>query len=294
MNSDIDVLPAGALDAMTRGEIDIQIATAKRYPRNIPSIKSRLREMATLDAETAEECVYRLPSRKNRDGEEGKPIEGPSIRLAEIAVAVWGNIRAATRITSMGERTVVAQAVVIDLETNVAMTVEAQRSIVNRYGKRYGDDMINVTAAAAQSIALRNAVFKVVPKAIVKPVADECKRFAVAEQERREAEEAAARKSGKSNVDSRKAAVQYFVGLGASEDEALGLVGAKSVDDLTPNNVVALRQIAGSIQRGEFTLADAIERSSGDRKGPEKSKRPPDDYGTLFDGGREPGGDDDK
>src|SRR4051812_48501652 len=71
----------------TRAEVDIQISTAKRYPRSIRNFKQQALEMATFDEETAEGCFYSLPRG-------GKPIEGPSARLAEIVLSAWGNVRA--------------------------------------------------------------------------------------------------------------------------------------------------------------------------------------------------------
>ena len=61
----------------------------------------------------------------------------------------------------------VAEAIAHDLETNIAVSVEARRSIITKTGQRYPEHMINTTAMAALSIAERNAILKVIPKGLV-------------------------------------------------------------------------------------------------------------------------------
>src|SRR6185436_14130544 len=81
---DVTGSPLSVLETQTRGEIDMQISTAKKWPRSIKKFKETAAEMATLDEDTAAACIYALP----RDG---KTIEGPSARLAEIILSAWGN-----------------------------------------------------------------------------------------------------------------------------------------------------------------------------------------------------------
>jgi hypothetical protein len=167
------------LDAITRSEIDMQIATAKRYPRNIARVKANILAMATLDEDTAAACFYSL-DRKGEGGKKGL-IQGPSIRMAEIAMTQYQNLRAATR--GLGEtedgRFVRELGVCHDVENNVMVAREVRRRITNRDGRRYGDDMVGVTMAAAAAIALRNAVFTIVPRAIIKPAYEAAKDVAL-------------------------------------------------------------------------------------------------------------------
>jgi hypothetical protein len=164
-----DNLPAElteAVDAslavgLSRAEIDTQIATARRYPRQISRVAQSILSLATLDEETAEESMYALPRG-------GKPIQGPSIRFAEIVKTSYGNCRAAARVVHVDrvEKVVIAEGVFHDLETNTATRAEVRRRICDKYGKLYKDDMIIVTGNAACSIALRNAILGGVPKAL--------------------------------------------------------------------------------------------------------------------------------
>ena len=48
------VIEATALEVLNRSEIDIQIATAKQYPRDLKKVLGNIRAFATLDEETAE------------------------------------------------------------------------------------------------------------------------------------------------------------------------------------------------------------------------------------------------
>ena len=147
-------MPAPTLAmSLARAEIDQQIATAHAYPRSIDRAKKNILTLATLDEETAEECIYALPRG-------GKPIKGPSARFSEIIASQWGNCRVAARVTHVDrtEKFVEAEGVFHDLETNTAWSAKVRRRISDKHGKLLSDDMIIVTGNAACSIAKRNAV----------------------------------------------------------------------------------------------------------------------------------------
>jgi len=160
------IIDVGASQIMEPGEtsvasaeIDRQIATAKRYPRSIERFRSSVRNLATLNEEVAEQCLYAMPRA-------GKTIEGPSIRFAEIVLAAWGNCRVASEVVGEDEAFVKARGLFWDLETNSAIGFEVRRRITDKYGKRYDVDLIGVTGAAASAIARRNATLNGVPKAL--------------------------------------------------------------------------------------------------------------------------------
>ena len=75
-----------ALEAVDRASIDIQIATAKQYPRSVDKALKEALTLATLDEETAASMFYVLPRA-------GKRIEGPFDlpSLAPIAKAAGSN-----------------------------------------------------------------------------------------------------------------------------------------------------------------------------------------------------------
>jgi len=160
---------ANALEQMERANIDIQIATARAYPRSMKKFYARAEAMVTLDETTAASCLYRRPVGK--EGNQMKYAEGESIRLAEIVASCFGNIRVAGMITEMTPRYVKALGVAHDLETNTAYRAEVVESTVTRNGVPFSERMRVVVAKAAQSKAIRDAIFRIVPKSLCKPLA---------------------------------------------------------------------------------------------------------------------------
>lgn len=156
-NEIIEIQQAEMLQAINRSEVDVQVSTAKQYPRNLPEVLNKILTYATMDTETAEDCFYVL-----KRG--GSTIEGLSVRMSEIIAGAWGNLRVQTRIIGNDGKTITAQGVCHDLETNVAVSVEVKRRITDKYGKTFSEDMQVVTGNAASAIAYRNAVLKVVQR----------------------------------------------------------------------------------------------------------------------------------
>lgn len=75
----IEIKQADMLQAINRAEVDIQIATAKQYPRDINASLNKIATYATMDRETAEDCFYVL-RRKGKNGQDNV-IEGLSVRM---------------------------------------------------------------------------------------------------------------------------------------------------------------------------------------------------------------------
>lgn len=228
---------ATVVQALTKAELDQQIATAKAYPRSIAAFQRRCEEMVALNPEVADECVYAVP----RDG---KTIEGPSSRLAEIVANAWGNCRVMARILSDEGEYVTAQGVFHDLEQNVAVNVEVRRRIVNRSGHRFSVDMVNTTGNAAISIALRNAVFKGVPKAYWNRAF--LKAVAIAEG------------SPETLEKRRKAMLEYLAKQGVPEARVLATLGVEGVDDIGLAQLATLRGLATAVKEGDATLESAF------------------------------------
>lgn len=93
---------AEMLSAINKSEVDIQVSTAKAYPRDVEQSLKRIKQLATIDNETAENCFYAL---KRGD----TFIEGPSVRLAEIIGCAWGNLRVQARIIGNDGKFITAQ-----------------------------------------------------------------------------------------------------------------------------------------------------------------------------------------
>ena len=126
---------AGTVALLNKSEIDMQVATAHKYPRSVKRFRDETLAMVTLNENVAQECIYSLP----RDG---KNIEGPSARFAEVVASAWGNSRAGARVVSDVGDFVTAQGVFHALERNVAITYEVQRRIVRQVAEAEKYDAI--------------------------------------------------------------------------------------------------------------------------------------------------------
>lgn len=244
-----------------RAQIDMQIATARRYPRSLSKVKSNMLSFATLDEETAAGCFYTLPGRRGGDG---KPLQGPSVRLAEIALSCYQHLRAGSRIIEDDGKFITAQGVVHDLENNVVISIEVKRRVTTKQGDRYGDDMIATTGNAACSIALRNAAFRVIPMALVKPVYEAAKRLAIGD--------------GKSLVQRRASSVEHFAKLGISKEQVCKALGVRATDDIQLQHLEILIGYATAIKDGDTSVDEIFKAEEEKKELPKENpfKRKPD------------------
>ena len=240
-----EVVQPTALESLEKADIDVQIATAKRYPRIISQSLQRAKDLACYDPEIAADCTFAVP---RADG----MIVGKSVRLAEIMGYAWGNLRYGGRIIDIGDRFVTAQGIAHDLENNIAVSVEVKRSIVGKNGKRYSDDLIRVTSQAAIAIAIRNAIFKVIPQAYADLVWHEAQKVARGEAK---------------GLQPRLAkALEYFKEKGVSSDRVFKLLGIKGPEDVTWEHIDYLLGLAASLKTGEATIDELFP--------PEEPKKP--------------------
>ena len=233
-----------ALEQMTRAEIDLQISTAKQYPRpELVKIRQKMLSFATLDEETAESCFYTLKRQNVKAGEE-KLIQGPSVRLAEIAVACYGNLRAAARVIDNDGRKVTAQGACHDLENNIMFSVEVQRRITTKSGQTFSEDMQIMTGNAANAIAFRNAVFKVIPLALIKPVYEQVRKVATGDQS--------------TLAQKRDKVFKRFATMGVDRERVLAAVEKESTESVDLNDLAMLIGIGTAIKDQEVTIEEAF------------------------------------
>ncbi len=222
---------------MERAQVDVQISTAKKYPRTLSLVKAQMLSFATLDVETAAGCFFTLPARKGGDG---KAIQGPSVRLAEIALSSYQNLRAGSRVISDDGKVITAQAICHDLQNNVCITVEVKRRVTTKDGRRYSDDMVVMTGNAACSIALRNATFRVVPLALVKPIYEAAKKVAVGD--------------AKTLVQRRADALALFLKMGVSKEKVLAALEARTTEDIDLDKLGVLIGYYNAIKDNESSV----------------------------------------
>lgn len=229
--------------SLIKAEVDVQIATAKKYPRSLAMVKRKMTEFATLDEETAQSCFYSVPRG-------GKNIQGPSVRLAEIAVSCYGNLRVGARVINVetsGENPhVVVQAVAHDLESNVSICIEKRRRIVGKKKNngRIDEDDINLACNACTAIAFRDASFKVIPGAIVKPVFDRAKQVAIGD-----ATTLAAR---------RAKAIEHWQKMGIDKVRLFACLEVANEEEIGLDHLENLLGMYTAIRDGQTTLDEAF------------------------------------
>ena len=231
-----------ALAAISRVEVDIAISTAKKYPRSVPKLITEIKTLVTLDEETAGSMHYALP----RDG---KVIEGPSIRFAEVAASCWGNVRHTGRVIAIDEKTLTAQGFCYDLEKNVSCGIEVRRRITGRSSRRYNEDMITTTGQAAVSIALRNAIFRVIPFALLRGCYEEARLASIGKT--------------RTIAQRRANALAHFAKWGATPADVCLIADVKSVEDLDDEALIKLKGLATSIRENETTYDQVIINARG-------------------------------
>ena len=231
------VANAAPLELLQRAEIDMQIATAKRYPRDLVTVKKKMMSFATMDEDTAAACFYSVP----RDG---KTIQGPSVRLAEIAFACYGNMRAASRVIDNDGRFLTSQSACHDLESNTLISVEVRRRITGRDGRTYSEDMQVVTGNAANSIAFRNAVFKVRPGAIVRPVYEQARMVAVGD--------------ASTLVSRRDKLIARLNGMQVTTPRILARLGKTGIDAIDLMDIEMLIGLGTALRDGDISVDEAF------------------------------------
>ncbi len=239
MKNNIVQAERSQLAQVTEAEIDVMVATANRYPRDLDQFEKDAITAACATQETALSMTYSLPARKAGD----KPITGKSVRLAELCVGLYRNLRVQVRAQepNQTDRLVSAQAGAMDLERNSAVVVEKHRRITKSDGTRYNDDMVAMTMAAASAIAYREAVFK-----IIDPIRMDRIYRAVQSSQLGDPAKIA---------QIAQAALKFFTSeaVGLTEQEMLKLVDKKLLTDLTLEDLRTLNGFKVAIDK-EGTL----------------------------------------
>lgn len=248
--TDVEVMTISAVESMVKGEIKSQIDTAHQYPRSLQLFKNRAIEMATIDEETAESCLYHRPVGKDQSGTM-KYADGMSIRMAEIVGSSFGNLRVYATLVEQTERQVIARGMAMDLESNFASSSDVIESTVDSKGRPYSERMAAVVAKAALAKARRDATFQVVPRALARPVEAAVRQLLGGEAK---------------SLDKRRAAVTAWIGTltdntpsGKFDPKriwaALGIGGAA---DLTIEHIDTLTGIRTALKDNETTLNEAF------------------------------------
>ncbi len=225
-----------AIASFERIQIDTQIATAKKYPRNVEEIVKRCANTLYENPDIAEKCFFVL---KRWDKKENKEIavEGASVRLAEIIAQEWGNIRLQCFISEINPKYIRAIANGIDLEKNFAVSKECMRPILMR-----GQDAVSITSAAAMAIATRNVISSLIPKGYLNKLL-------------RIAKDSAVKQTAKIPIEEkRKMWIDWANSIGVTKEQLFRWLKINSENEMTIEHFKELRGLQNAIEDGETTI----------------------------------------
>ncbi|MBU8870639.1 MAG: hypothetical protein KOO60_07235 [Gemmatimonadales bacterium] len=217
----------------SRIRIQSEISTAKEYPRNLAEAEKAMQSYA-LTPERAPSMYYSIPRGQTM-------IEGPTVRLAEIAVTAFKNLAVETILPDVPFTAThaVATAMCRDLENNVAVKETVIRKITDKNGRRFNEDMVTITQRAAASIAYRTVVLRVIPHWIIDPIWEKAKQIAAGNAEHL--------------PTTRAKALKEFAKLGIDEPRVLAMLGVPTVDEITLANIATLKGAYNSLKEGHAT-----------------------------------------
>lgn len=266
-------------------EVDVQIATANRFPRNVDDFQDKLTTLAAMNQPVAESCFYALP-RRTKDGGT-KHIVGPSIRFAEILTTAWKNLRVGSRVTEVhvlpkwhasdkwGHVTV--EAACHDLESNVVWTKEYRQKI--EVDPKKGG--VELATNSAQSRCARNAVLAAVPRALWQPVLDgEVKKCAAGTDE--------------GIAERRAKALELYAAQGIPKERIAAHFRRQSAGELTSDDLLTLRTIWKSWRDGALESLEEAFPKPEKKKGDADKTDPPGEGSFLDRAAEAMSGDDEK
>jgi hypothetical protein len=243
-------MTAGMLATITKAELDTAISTARAYPRNLHQAIDNIKSLVCYDEQSALEAVYALPRG-------GKPIKGPSVRLAEIVAQCWGNCRVEARVLEIdrGNKVIVSEGTFHDLQTNAATRATVNRRISDKAGRLFSDDMIVTTGNAACSIARRNAILAGVPR--------------MAWRQAYEAAEHTIAGDIKTLAERREKAIKAFAAFGVKPEQILGLLDVKSIEEIGLEDIGSLLGAYNALKDGSETVESLFDprRTAGSFEG---------------------------
>ncbi len=243
---------------MAKKRIELAYFMAERKPRHEQNAWNKILSACERPG-LARKAIYSKPVG-------GSSIEGPSIRLAEEIIKLWGNITVSTQVVYEDGAKVRINVMVVDLETNtqyakdinIAKTIERKnttgRTVVGERINSSGSTVYIVEAtdeemlnklASAESKVIRNSGLRLIPSDVI----DDAVRRCYATMEKDDAvDPGAANKRlmfefGKLGVEPRD--IELYIGCTMSQ-----------MDDKQRNE---LRGVFRAIKDGETTWAAALE-----------------------------------
>jgi hypothetical protein len=131
-----------------------------------------------------------------------------------------------------------------DLEKNVKILTQIKRSIKTKDGRPFSADMQTVTANAAASLALRNAILRVVPRSFIDEIYAEATKAAI----------------GDATTISKKvqSMIAAFSQMGAYEEQVLKLLGKSSLAEVNQEDLITMHGIYNAIKDGTISVDEVF------------------------------------
>jgi hypothetical protein len=261
-----------AMTAQAKASVEARFILALQRPRDIDTVRTKVLKECRRPG-FAQVARYSKPVG-------GQRIEGPSIRFAEAALRIMGNVLPETTVIYDDQQKRITRVSVTDLETNltyssdvtVEKTVERKElkdgqvplgSRRNTYGKMVyllpatEDDIANKVNAAV-SKALRGHALRILPGDILEEAMEICvatlNSEAAADPDRE-----------------KKRILDAFAALRVMPNHLSEYLG-HAVDQCSPAELVELRALYQAIKDGETTWHAAVEQKTGGKKPASKAK----------------------
>lgn len=242
MNVPVATRPAAealinALSSREVAEAQGAIAVAKRFPRNeIEALDKIL--IACQRVSLAEVAVYSY-------AKGGTDISGPSIRLAETMIRLWGNALYGIRELEQRADESVIEAFAVDLETNVrqikTFTVRHERT-TKRGTYRLEDSRDRYeNLANFGARRLRACILGIIPGDIIDAAVNQCEQTLKAKAD--------------TSPDALKKLIEAFATYKVTKEQIEKRI-QRRLDTITPAQLVNLRKIYNSMKDGMSNPAD--------------------------------------
>ena len=270
-----DLQTTGA-EARAAAEVQAGYVMARRFPRDEDDCR-RLLQKESARPGVAETALYSRPVGRK----DGKPLfaTGFSIRFAEVAARIWGNMVISSRATFEDTFKTILTTKAVDLQTNFSVEVDTvipktierkdSRGRVVR-GQRlnsFNEPVFVVDSSedehllrfrAERSKAWRDCALRLIPRDLL----DECRALVEATVQNENAKDPDA---------ARKRIFDRFGSLGILPSQVKEYLG-KPVETLTSADLQELGVLYNGLKDGDFSWSDVIQMKDAP---PEESGAPP-------------------
>jgi hypothetical protein len=171
------------------------------------------------------------------------------VHFARIVAYSWGNGTALSRVVGADKANVHLQGVFHDLQTNLRIGVEMDWPVQaphNDTPERWADQ-INLAKRAGAAVALRTAIFNVIPQVLFSDIAEEAKKIAVGE--------------GKTFLESRNNAITALKAMGISQEMIYRALNVGGLESISTDDLIWLHAIMTSIKDGAMTIGEIFGNS---------------------------------